>query len=49
MRAMEATRQQWVTDGERRTQARNDYWLACKVCSRTVGFERYPDGLVKKL
>ena len=49
MRAMEAVRQTWYAAGERKSEAKEDHWHACKICKRTVGWERLPGGLVKAL
>jgi len=49
MRAMEATRQGWVANGERKPQSRCDYHHKCKTCGDLKSWERDAEGVVKKL
>lgn len=49
MRSLEAIRESYIAQGDRKPQSENDYWHYCRVCSRTVGWRRYPEGLIKRL
>ena len=46
MRAMEATRQGWVANGERKPQSRCDYHHKCKTCGDLKSWERDAEGVV---